>query len=66
MKFEDAVRRSIRSFISGKGLEKTAEMKEGGLKYTKEFFDNLEEQLIGKPKKSSKKAEKSEDAENDE
>jgi hypothetical protein len=56
MKFEDAIRRSIRSFLDGKGLEALSAEKEGGLKYTKDYFDTLEENTLGKGKKSSKKA----------
>lgn len=50
MKIEVAVRRSIKNFMSGKLPEKTGSMKEEGLFYTPEFFDALEDKLVGKVK----------------
>ena len=50
MKIEVAVRKSIKNFMSGKLPEKTGDMKEEGLFYTPEFFDALEDKLVGKVK----------------
>ncbi len=47
MKMEVAVRKSIKNFMSGKLPEKTGSLKEEGLFYTPEFFDALEEKLVG-------------------
>jgi len=44
MKFEQAVQKSIKSFLKGDMPEKLMEMKEGGLMYTPEFFDDMQEQ----------------------
>jgi len=43
MKFEQAVQKSIKSFLKGDMPEKLMEMKEGGLMYTPEFFDDMQE-----------------------
>lgn len=45
MKFEDAVKRSIREFKKGKYPAKLAELKEEGLLYTPEWFDAFEDSL---------------------
>lgn len=54
MKFEDAVKRSIRTFMNGKVPSETAEMKEDGLFFTPEYFDDLEKTLLDDEPKSSK------------
>tara|TARA_Y100000782_G_scaffold88547_1_gene96432 strand:- start:142 stop:315 length:174 start_codon:yes stop_codon:yes gene_type:complete len=46
MTFEETIRESIRKFYKGKGLSEY--MKENDFKYTKDFFDNAEEKLLGK------------------
>jgi len=45
MKFEDAVAKSVQTFLEGKVPENLAALKEGGLKYTKEYFDDFAEEL---------------------
>jgi hypothetical protein len=43
MKFEDAITESIKAFLAGNVPEKLAEMKEGGLTYTPQWFDAFEQ-----------------------
>jgi hypothetical protein len=45
MKFEDAIVESIKAFLGGNVPEKLAEMKEGGLTYTPQWFDAFEETI---------------------
>lgn len=45
MKFEDAIKRSIKEFLKGKYPKKLAELKEDGLIYTPEWFDAFEDSL---------------------
>ena len=47
MKFEDAVLKSVKLFLDGKVPPKTAELAEEGRIYTPEYFDALEERLLG-------------------
>ena len=47
MKFEDAVLKSVKLFLDGKVPPKTAELAEEGRIYTPEYFDDLEERLLG-------------------
>jgi len=66
MKFEDAVKKSIKGFLAGKSAEKTSENAEGGLYYTQEFFDEFEEKFLvatddARKNKKSKKSKKGED-----
>ena len=51
MKFEDAVKKSIKEFMRGKTPEATGEMMEGGIFHTPEYFDEMEEDLLGDDKK---------------
>ena len=50
MKFEDAVLKSVKLFLDGKVPPKTAELAEEGRIYTPEYFDALEERLLGEVK----------------
>ena len=50
MKFEDAVKKSIKAFMQGKTLSATDEMSEGGIFHTPEYFDELEEMILGEVK----------------
>lgn len=45
MTFQDAVKKSIKAFLTGKAPKALAELKqdEEGLKYTPEYFDELED-----------------------
>ncbi len=50
MKFEDAVKKSIKEFMRGKTPSATNEMSEGGIFHTPEYFDELEEMILGEVK----------------
>ena len=45
MKFEDAIAKSIKSFLDGKIPENLNKAKEGGIKYTPEYMDAFAEEL---------------------
>jgi len=47
MKFQDAVKKSIKSFMNGKNPEATGELGEEGIYHTTEYFDELEEEMLG-------------------
>jgi len=47
MKFEDAVKRSIKEFMRGKMPKITSELAGEDLFHTPEYFDELEEELLG-------------------
>lgn len=65
MKFQDAVRKSIKAFVDGKMPKTLMEMKaEEGLMFTPEYFDELEASLV-EEKGSSKKSKKKEEPEYD-
>ena len=49
MQFQDAVKLSIEKFLDGKMPEQTAGLSEEGLYYTPEYFDALEEEILGEP-----------------
>jgi len=56
--FEDIIRQSIKSFKKGKMPDQTKQLleEEGGeLKYTPEYFDELEKELLEKKEKADKK-----------
>jgi len=54
MQFDEAVKKSIKVFLSGKMSLKTAELKKDGLLYTPDFFDQMEEELLDEPTDSKK------------
>jgi hypothetical protein len=58
MKFEDAVKKSIKSFLAGKAPKETAGVMGGDMFFTPDYFDELELELLAekKPKKGKKKA----------
>ena len=47
MKFEDAVKKSIKDFMKGKMPQITSELAGDDLFHTPEYFDELEEELLG-------------------
>lgn len=47
MQFDQAVLMSMKKFREGKSLALTAQLKEGGIIYTPEYFDELEEEITG-------------------
>ncbi len=55
MTFDEAVKKSIKVFLKGTMPIKTGELKEGGLFFTPDYFDELENELSGETKKSKKK-----------
>ena len=63
MKFEDAVKKSVKSFMAGKMPTATSELIEGGIFYTPEYFDELAEELVDEtPKTKKSKAKETADA----
>jgi len=63
MKFEDAVKKSVKSFMEGKMPEATGELMSDGIFHTPEYFDDLEAELMDdEPKKAGKKKAKKENA----
>ena len=55
MQFQDAVKLSIEKFLEGKRPTKLAEVaEEGTLYHTPEYFDQLEEELLGEPVEKDK------------
>lgn len=61
MRFEEAVRKSIQAYFSGKDAENFL-TENGASKYTREYFDEVEEEFVGKDakKKRSKDGEEEE------
>jgi len=60
MTFEEAIRRSIRAYLKGKIPESVKEAK-GELRYTPEYFDELEERVLNPDKKKKKSKDDDED-----
>ena len=60
MTFDQAVKKSIKVFMQGKLPMKTDQLKEEGLFYTPEYFDELEEDLLKEPTDSKKSKEEKE------
>lgn len=56
MTFEEAIVVSVRKYYQGKMPEELMGVKDGEMKYTPEYFDELEEELLN-PKKKSKETE---------
>ena len=65
MTFEEAIATAIRKYYSGKDPEELYKAMGKEPKYTREYFDELEEELLGskKGKKSKKKKESEEELE---
>tara|TARA_B100000035_G_scaffold314127_1_gene329541 strand:+ start:289 stop:462 length:174 start_codon:yes stop_codon:yes gene_type:complete len=53
MKFEDAIAKSIKTFMDGKIPENLNKTKEGGIKYTPEYMDAFAEELASSKSKES-------------
>jgi hypothetical protein len=47
MKFEDAVKKSIKAFMNGKSPAATGDVSEDGIFHSPAYFDELEEQMLG-------------------
>jgi|TARA_R110002124_G_scaffold287087_1_gene470214 hypothetical protein len=54
MTFDEAVKKSVKVFLQGKMPIKTGELKEEGLFYTPEYFNELEDELLEEPTDSKK------------
>lgn len=54
MTFDEAVKKSIKTFLAGKLPMQTGQLAESGLFYTPDFFDELEAELLDKPTDSKK------------
>jgi hypothetical protein len=59
MTFDEAVKKSIKMFLAGKmPLKETGGLKDEGLFYTPDYFDQLEVDLNEEPTKSKKAKDK--------
>ena len=47
MQFDEAVLMSMKKFREGKSLSLTKQLKEEGIIFTPEYFDELEEEITG-------------------
>ena len=54
MNFEDAIKKSIKSFLAGKTPEALRATKEDDFIYSSEYFDMLEEELLEEPTDTTK------------
>lgn len=54
MNFEDAIKKSIKSFLAGKTPEALRATKEDDFIYSSEYFDMLEEELLEEPADTTK------------
>ena len=54
MKFEEAVRKSIKAYFEGRDPEKFLEA-QGEIKDTREYFDEVEEEMLSDTKKKTMK-----------
>jgi hypothetical protein len=59
MTFEEAIRLSIKAYMKGKIPQSVNEAK-GGLRYTPEYFDDLEKNLLGEKEVDEKDDDKPE------
>ena len=51
MKFQDAVKKSIKNFMNGKMPPETSGIGEEDIFHTPAYFDEMEENLLDEPKK---------------
>jgi hypothetical protein len=64
MTFEEAIRKAIKAYRDGKDPDELLKTKGKPLTYDREYFNGLEEEIVGKAsKKSSKKSKKDEEME---
>lgn len=64
MTFEDAIVLAVKKYYAGTDPEALMEAQEGEIKYTREYFDELEEELLAS--KGGKKPKKKKDDEDEE
>jgi|TARA_B110000503_G_C7032372_1_gene364591 hypothetical protein len=57
MKFEDAIKKSIKAFMRGKMPAETNGLNDDGIFFSPEYFDELEKTLLDDGPKSKKKKE---------
>lgn len=48
MTFEEAIRMSIKAYFKGKDPANLLDTMEGEMKYSRQYFDNAEQELLGK------------------
>jgi ABC-type transporter lipoprotein component MlaA len=66
MTFEEAIVTAVRKYYAGKDPEALMEASEGEFKYTREYFDELEEEIMSSSEdKKSKKDEEVDEYESD-
>lgn len=65
MKFEEAVKIAIRKYYEGHNPEELLKAQDGEVKYTRDYFDELEEELVDSKKKKKSKKKVDEEAEQD-
>jgi hypothetical protein len=63
MTFEEAIRKAIKAYRDGKDPDELLKAKGTSLSYDREYFDGLEEEIVGKASKKSKKNKKDEEME---
>jgi len=63
MTFEEAIITSVRKYYEGHDAEELMKTEEGEAKYSREYFDELEEELAPSPKKKKKSKKKDEEVE---
>jgi hypothetical protein len=61
MTFEEAIRKAIKAYREGKDPEELMKVKGGESKFTRDYFNDLEEEIVGKDSKKSKKKKKSDE-----
>lgn len=66
MTFEEAIIISVRKYYAGQDPEELMGSKEGETKYTREYFDELEEELVPSDKKKKSKTKEDEEVDADE
>lgn len=66
MTFEEAVVTAVRKYYNGQEPEELLKAQEGESKYTREYFDELEEEIVPSGKKKKSKSKKDEEVEADE
>ena len=60
MTFEEAVRKSIKAYFSGRDADNFLS-EHGDIKYTREYFDEMEEELIGSDEVDEKRSKEEEE-----
>jgi hypothetical protein len=61
MTFEEAIRKAIKAYRDGKDPDELMKVKGGKSTFTRDYFNDLEEEIVGKDSKKSKKKKKSDE-----